>query len=158
MEAGGGPAWRFCADRNLGRLAKWLRILGFDTSYRRDSTRATLLAERDRGRLVLTRQSGLKGEPGVVFVAANDPEGQLAGLIRELKLTPEARLSRCSLCNVELAPAEPSEVEARVPEHVRRVQRDFRACPSCRRIYWLGSHVQRMRDRLREMGQTTPII
>jgi uncharacterized protein with PIN domain len=139
---------KFCADRNLGRLAKWLRILGFDTKFMRDSTQARLLAERQEGRIVLTRITSLRGAPGVVFVAANDPREQLARLAAELDLAPEARLSRCPVCNLELVAASPSEVEAAVPEHVRLVQRKFHRCASCGRIYWPGSHVARMRERL----------
>jgi len=139
---------RFSADRNLGRLAKWLRLLGFDTRYLRASTKAGLLAERDAGRIVLTRLTSLKGQPGVVFVAANDPAEQLAAVTQELHLSAEPMLSRCSRCNAELLPATPEEVEGLVPEHVRLTQRHFRRCPSCLRIYWPGSHVERMRERV----------
>jgi uncharacterized protein with PIN domain len=143
------PEPRFCADRNLGRLAKWLRILGFDTLYLRSSTDAALLSERDAGRIVLTRKTSLKGQPGVVFVAPNDPHEQLKRVAAALKLAPEARLSRCSVCNAPLAAARPEEVEAAVPEHVRLTQREFRRCPVCGRVYWPGSHVERMRAFLR---------
>lgn len=139
---------RFSADRNLGRLARWLRLLGYDTRFLAASTRATLLAEREAGRTVLTRLRSLQGEPGVVFIAADSPSEQLRQLAAALPLEAEPRLSRCSVCNTPLAPAPAQEVEARVPEHVRLTQRRFRRCPTCGRIYWPGSHLERMRAHL----------
>jgi len=85
----------------------------------------------------------------VVFVADNDPRQQLEHLVSELNLRAEVRLTRCSVCNTPTVPARAEEVEAAVPEHVRRTQRQFRRCPTCGRLYWPGSHVERMQARLR---------
>ncbi|MFH0809113.1 MAG: Mut7-C RNAse domain-containing protein [Pseudomonadota bacterium] len=141
---------RFCANRNLGRLARWLRILGYDTLFLPQSTDRDLLAHRDDGRIVLTRKTKLKGQPGVVFIAPDDPHQQLFKVVAAMKLVPEARLSRCSACNLDLVEAQAEDVEATVPEHVRLTQRHFRRCPSCGRIYWPGSHVERMRAHLQQ--------
>jgi hypothetical protein len=151
MAPGQGEPPKFAADRNLGRLAKWLRLLGYDATFLRHSTKAALLFERNSGRLVLTRLSSLQGEPGVVFVAEDDPREQLRSLAAGLNLRPEADLSRCSVCNTPLEPAPPEEVEVRVPEHVRLLQRRFHRCPACQRIYWPGSHVERIRALLLEV-------
>jgi hypothetical protein len=144
-----GPP-RFAADAMLGRLARWLRVLGFDTSFEAHVPDEALvrraLAER---RTVLTRDRRLAEEWTLVPVCvlqAEDLRGQLAELGPRFALAAHAHpFSRCNRCNEPLEPATAEQVEAKVPRRVRATHRDFLRCPRCERIYWAGSHVARMR-------------
>jgi hypothetical protein len=141
---------RFAADAMLGRLARWLRLLGFDTSFEAHVPDETLvrraLAEQ---RTVLTRDRRLPEEWTLVPVcvlAAEDLRGQLAELGARFALAAHARpFSRCNRCNEPLAAATPEQVRAGVPRRVRGDHHEFLRCPRCGRIYWPGSHVARMR-------------
>jgi uncharacterized protein with PIN domain len=141
---------RFAADAMLGRLARWLRVLGFDTTWEAHVPDETLvrraLAER---RTVLTRDRRLPEEWTLVpvFVLhAEDLRGQLAELGPPFALAAHARpFTRCNRCNEPLEPATAEQVAAGAPPRVRARQRDFLRCPRCARIYWAGSHVARMR-------------
>jgi hypothetical protein len=144
-----GPP-RFAADAMLGRLARWLRLLGFDTSFEAHVPDEALvrraLAEQ---RTVLTRDRRLPEEWTAVPVCvlrAEDLRGQLAELGLRFALAAHARpFSRCNRCNEPLEPATPAQVAAHVPLRVRAGHREFLRCPSCGRVYWAGSHVARMR-------------
>lgn len=141
---------RFAADAMLGRLARWLRLLGFDTSFEAHVEDEALvrraLAER---RTVLTRDRRLPEEWTLVPVfvlRAEDLRGQLGELGARFALAAHARpFSRCNRCNAPLEPASEAHVAARVPPHVRATHRRFLRCPACGRVYWAGSHVARMR-------------
>jgi uncharacterized protein with PIN domain len=141
---------RFAADAMLGRLARWLRVLGFDTTWQAHVPDEALvrhaLAER---RTVLTRDRRLPEEWTLVpvFVLhAQDLRGQLAEVGLRFALAAHARpFSRCNRCNEPLEPASAAQVEARVPRRVLANHREFWRCPRCERVYWAGSHVARMR-------------
>ncbi len=131
---------RFLVERTLGRLARWLRLLGWDAE----------LVDRvppagQGGWVVLTRRRALAGRPGVVLVAADDWQTQLAQLIRELGLVPrpEMRFTRCLDCNQPVAPLEREQAMGLVPEHVLHTAPHFTRCRGCGKVYWPGSHGQR---------------
>lgn len=144
-----GPP-RFAADAMLGRLARWLRVLGFDTTWEAHVPDEALvrraLAER---RTVLTRDRRLPEEWTLVPVCvlhAEDLRSQLAELGHRFALAAHARpFSRCNRCNEPLQPASAAEAELHVPHRVLANHREFQRCPRCGRIYWAGSHVARMR-------------
>jgi uncharacterized protein with PIN domain len=134
----------------LGRLARWLRLLGFDTFWEPDVPDERLVrVALDDARWILTRDRALPVEwrvPRVHVVAADTPRAQLREVVRAFDLAPRARpFARCSRCNspVEALPAE--RAQPLVPEGVRARQVRFSACPGCGRIYWEGTHVERMR-------------
>lgn len=140
----------FAADRMLGKLAKWLRILGYDTLYSSSLSNDGFLALADQGRILLSRNTRLvkKVAPGgVIFVEDNDPWMQLQGLIRLLGLNPDPNrfFSRCTVCNALLEPVEPEDVVEKVPDHIWTAHDRFSECKTCRRIYWPGSHFARSR-------------
>jgi uncharacterized protein with PIN domain len=146
---GAGPP-RFLADAMLGRLARWLRILGFDTAFEahvrdEDLVRRALV----EGRHLLTRDRALPVEwrvGGIHLVGSEELREQLRDVLAAFDLRPGIRpFTRCSVCNTPLAAAARSEVRGRVPARVLAVERDFRACPGCGRVYWRGSHTERMR-------------
>lgn len=144
---------RFLADAMLGRLARWLRALGYDTVFEpdirdRDAVRTAL--EEDR--TLLTRDRRMAQEwrvKGIVVLQADDPEDQLRELAVRVRLEvrPARLFTRCLRCNTLLEPISLAEVEARIPPRIRENNREFRCCPSCDRIFWEGSHTRRMRRR-----------
>ncbi len=155
-----GPP-RFVVDVNAGRLAKWLRILGYDALYIPDVDDDELLrvALRER-RVLLTRDSRLMerrlittGQLPALFVRDDDVRGQLRQVIAAFHLDDPGPLTLCIRCNIPLAPAEKAAIEGRVPEYVLATQSEFMECPSCKRIYWQGTHWANMRRDLMELGE-----
>jgi len=149
---------RFFADAHLGRLARHLRLLGFDTAYERDCDDAQLAASAARdGRIVLTHDGGLLKRNAVthgMFVRAQQPRAQLLEVARRLQLLSRFKpFTRCLECNGALTTASKLEVAAVVPEHAWRSHEEFVRCPSCGRVYWAGTHHERLR-RLVEDIQT----
>jgi uncharacterized protein with PIN domain len=141
---------RFAADAMLGRLARWLRILGFDTSWEAHVADETLVRSAiAEGRIVLTRDRRLPEEwtvAPIVVLRAEDLRGQLGELGSRLDLPPHARpFTRCNRCNEPLLRASAARVAGRVPPSVAATHTEFLRCPRCERVYWEGSHVARMR-------------
>lgn len=140
---------RFVADVHLGALARRLRLLGFDTVWERDLDDATIIAiaERER-RIILTRDKGILKNGRVThgyWLRAGDPEKQLEEVIEALDLTGSIQpYTRCMQCNGDLEAIERSSTADSVPLQVFLVYRDFRRCKGCGRIYWRGSHVERL--------------
>jgi uncharacterized protein with PIN domain len=147
---------RFAADAMLGRLARWLRLLGFDCSYDSELSDAELVR---RGvleeRMILTRDRRLPEEwwvPSIHLVRAKGLREQLAEVLREFELAPTIRvLSRCADCNRPLQPVARSDVSERVPPRALRTHDAFSECGSCGRVYWEGSHTAQIRRLVDEL-------
>jgi hypothetical protein len=154
---------RFVADAHLGRLARDLRLLGFDTVYANDIGDDALarLAAAER-RILLTRDRALLMRREVThgcYLRAARPEEQLAYLVRRLQLCGLIRpFSRCTACNTAVEAVPPSAVESALPPGVRRRHAHFWRCAGCGRVYWQGSHWRAMAGRIArlcpERGQT----
>jgi uncharacterized protein with PIN domain len=146
---------RFVADRNLGKLAKWLRILGYDTLYDRGSAdRDFLRRAGEEGRIALTRKRDLASiaQPGsLVVVKADRVEAQIGEVLTELKSEPDPsrRMTRCLRCNALLEEVPKASVEGLVPAHVYGVSPRFRRCPRCEKIFWPGTHTRHVEERLK---------
>ena len=146
---------RFIADRNLGTLAKWLRILGYDTLYSRTGPDRDVLEKgAHEGRILLTRKRdrddiAYKGR--LVGVKADRVGEQIGEVLDALALTPEPgkRMTRCLLCNVPLTEVPRERVQGLVPLYVYETQRLFRRCDNCGRIFWPGTHPQHVEEYLR---------
>jgi len=148
---------RFVADSILGRLAKWLRVLGYDTYYQTSYPPEVMDALIREGRLMLTRhrKRAEKSGKGAVFIHGNHVGEQLISLARELQMAPPPStwFSRCLICNAQLRQALESEARERVPEYVfHQNMNQIRFCPSCGRYFWPGSHRSTMAAQLREWG------
>lgn len=143
------PGPRMLADEMLGKLARDLRILGYDVAYAHHVDDEAILARaREEDRLLLTRDRRLaEGSPRAVLLQTRDPEEQLARIIDQLELSPhpEVFLSRCLECNRLV---EEADVPERLPDDVSG-QRHW-ICPSCDRVYWRGTHAEDMLERLGE--------
>lgn len=159
-EKGSHPL-RFVADAHLGGLARFLRMLGFDTEHRNALEDAEIrrLASED-ARIVLTRDRELLKCRDIrrgCYVRALKPEAQLQEVVTRYGLAPVARpFTLCLHCNLGLESLAPDAVAYRVPEKVRLLHRVFTHCPGCDRVYWPGSHYERMRQRLRALDSLRP--
>jgi uncharacterized protein with PIN domain len=143
-----GP--RFVADVHLGRLAAYLRLVGFDTMYRNDSPDdeiAAISASQDR--VLLTRDVGVLKHRIVergYFLRQTQPARQLVEVLRHFDLVPRAApFTRCLRCNSRLRMVAKDRVEHMLPPRTREHYREFSQCPDCGRVYWRGSHYERMR-------------
>jgi uncharacterized protein with PIN domain len=146
---------RFIADCMLGKLAKWLRMLGYDTVYvpGMDDDELVRIAVRE-DRILLTRDRRLCDRRMVrrrcVFVDWGSTSAQVRQVIAALGLRVESKtlFTRCTICNGEIAPMDKSEVEGRVPPYVFQTQADYGYCANCDKIYWRGTHVQHVLEAL----------
>jgi uncharacterized protein with PIN domain len=144
---------RFVVDTMLGRLARWLRAIGYDTLYpgQCDDRRLLQLARAEE-RILVTRDRMLArlAEPHSCLIRGEWVDDQVLEVVERLALCPDEGnwLSRCLECNTRLEPGPRESLQALVPEHVFATHTDFMRCPGCARIYWAGSHVDRMVERL----------
>jgi len=147
---------KFAADRMLGRLVKWLRVIGQDVTYGPHLTGYGLIrAARTENRLILTRDRRLKQKqpPAFVFIESDHYRDQLRQVVRECGLQlGNDFFTRCLECNTVLQPTPKETLESAVPPYVFSSQEIFFSCPTCRRIYWPATHHQRMLDELRNLG------
>jgi uncharacterized protein with PIN domain len=148
----------FLADRMVGKLARWLRILGYDTAYLPQLSPAGIMREaRRQGRIILTRDTRIlrcKDAPQLVFIHSDRFREQLKQVVGALQLDPVRLLfTRCAECNRVLeGVAKDEAVQARVPEYVRQTQNEFRRCPECQRIYWGATHKDHVLAELQQLG------
>lgn len=140
---------RFILDTHLGRLAAYLRMLGFDTVYRNDYQDEELaqIASRE-GRILLTRDQGLLKRNEVTrgyWVRAALPREQVAEIVERFELAKRiVPFQRCVHCNALLQPVRKELVLHRLLPETRQHFEEFYICPACERIYWKGSHYRRM--------------
>ncbi len=133
----------------LGKLARELRLLGIDCAYQQqpDSTQTLKMARSDT-RILLTRNTKLKGKESVIFIESEKAADQLKQIFNtfpDLKLNP---MSRCLKCNAPLIECEKASVKLKVPFYVYQTQTRFYSCPECGKIYWRGTHYEDMKQRI----------
>lgn len=141
---------RFVLDVHLGKLANLLRLFGFDAVYRNDCTKDILVrVSVDEGRALLSRNPAFAGHPLLTrffLVKTTDSHQQLFDVLRRFDLAGLAEpFSRCIECNSPLQPVAKTEIEERLPPKVGALCEEFLICRACDRIYWKGSHYERMR-------------
>lgn len=143
----------FVCDHMLGSLAKWLRLLGYDTLYPGPLDDRELAAKAyDERRVLLTRDKDLAARVrGSVFVASDDLDEQLKAVVTSLHLGLSNPLSLCSVCNAAIVEVGREEVKDLVPPAVHEIQKEFWKCPSCSRVYWRGTHWDDMLRRIRKI-------
>ncbi|HEX9445830.1 MAG TPA: Mut7-C RNAse domain-containing protein [Candidatus Binatia bacterium] len=146
----------FIADRMLGRLARWLRIIGQDVKYSPGLSGAGLIrAARREGRLILTRDGALarKNPPPYLMIESDHFRAQLRQVIDHCRLDPSKdAFTRCVECNAAFEPVDKALLEGRVPPYVFATQEKFSFCRGCRRVYWPATHQARMAAELKAMG------
>ncbi len=144
---------KFIVDHMLGKLAKYLRFMGYDTFYptgKMSDDELLNIAERE-GRIIITRDRELAQRSGGFFVESDNYREQLKEVIKKFKLTNEALLSRCSLCNEPLIKLSKDKARGKVPEYVWEHNTEFYLCPRCGRVYWYGTHTEKIEKLIKEL-------
>ena len=144
---------RFVVDTMLGRLARWLRAMGYDTLYPGQCADCELLRiAQAEERLLVTRDRMLArlAHPRGCLIVAEEVDEQIVEAVAQLALAPAQTdwLSRCLECNGLLEQRDKAALSDLVPDRVLATQSEFMGCPGCGRIYWGGSHAERMLKRL----------
>jgi uncharacterized protein with PIN domain len=151
---------KFIVDSNVGRLARWLRIAGFDTVFINDldDNRLVRLALSE-GRVLLTKDTQIlkrrvatSGRLKVILIESEEVKAQLRQVVKTLKLTEKIKpFTLCLECNQPLVPKDKEEVKELVPPYVFETQTQYMQCPACNRVYWRGTHWQRMSRELEKI-------
>jgi len=144
---------RFALDVHLGKLARDLRLLGFDAAYRSDWDDPHLIdCALAEGRIILTRDVGLLKHSRVThgyWVRSSYPEEQLPELLRALQLAPSAKpFTRCLDCNGPIEPVGKGALAGRLDQPILARRDRFWQCGECGKVYWRGSHHRHMMQRL----------
>jgi uncharacterized protein with PIN domain len=162
---------RFIADSMLGRLARWLRLLGYDTLYYPEIEDSVLLRiARENNRILLTRDTHLvkvrEFQQNIVesrekrvervqikyfLLKENNPFKQLKDVIKAFNLKDFSIMSRCAVCNALLKDISKEEVKNRVPQYVYQTSDAFKECPNCSKLYWKGTHPEKFIKKLSEI-------
>jgi hypothetical protein len=150
---------KFFADEMLGRLAKWLRLLGYDTKYSSGIPDSDLIdiAVRE-GRVILTRDTRLivrRKCQDYIFIRDDRWREQLRQVCSEAELNSDAILTICPVCNAPLKAIEKALAKKRVPAYVYDTQERFAACDQCSRIFWEGTHAEGIAGELARLLQET---
>jgi hypothetical protein len=149
---------KFIADSNVGKLAKWLRIMGYDARFFEGSNDSQMIAiALAENRVILTRDTQImrrrlitSGQLKAILIQSDEPERQIRQVIDILKLDCRFQpFSICLECNQPLAERSREQVKDLVPPYVFQTQNQYMECPACHRIYWRGTHWQAMTKNLK---------
>ena len=153
---------KFIVDNNVGKLAKWLRIMGYDTLLFTgdDDSRMIVIALKE-DRIIITRDTQImkrrvvtSGRLKAILITTDEPELQIQQVIENLKLDCQFRpFTICLECNQPLLERSKQEVADRVPPYVFQTQSQYMECPACHRIYWRGTHWQAMTRKLQRFKE-----
>lgn len=140
---------RFILDAHLGKLAKYLRMLGFDTLYQNDfGDREIIDIARKENRIILTRDKLLLRAKKVdhgYYVRETEKHAQLIEIVKKFDLFSQFQsFTRCMTCNAELVKRNKREIEDKIDADTARIFKEFFYCPSCDKVFWKGSHFERM--------------
>ena len=151
---------KFIADNNVGKLARWLRLIGYDTLLfkQKDDARMIKTALSDE-RVVLTKDTQFmkrrlvtNGQLKAILIKQDAPKNQIQEVVKNLNLDYHFKpFSLCLECNQTLIPRTKEEVQSLVPPHVFETQTQYTECPACHRIYWQGTHWQAMVKKLQDL-------
>ena len=150
---------KFFADNNVGKLAKWLRMMGYDTLFFNGSDDSHMVAiALAEGRVILTRDTQImrrrvvtSGQLKAILIQGDKPEQQMRQVIDSLNLDCQFRpFTICLECNQPLLPRSKEQVKDLVPPYVFQTQVKYVECPTCHRIYWRGTHWQAMTEKLKK--------
>ncbi len=146
---------RFLADKTVGRLARWLRLLGYDCRIDRESDPDRLLAHAlEEDRVLLTKNRRMGDAATVCQLSSSDTMVQLRQVVQRFALAIESdrMLTVCSVCDAKVETLTRDQVRGLVPPYVFATQKTFSRCLQCGRIYWAGTHKERMLNRLHQAG------
>lgn len=145
------PPYRFVLDVHLGKLARFLRMLGFDTMFdARLSEKELVSIAVNEQRILLSRGVNILKHKKIVYgywLRSQQPEEQLQEVVRYYNLVAEFRLfTRCMICNGEIQQVPKEQVQEQLPPKTRLYFQEFYQCRNCHRVYWKGSHYERMQE------------
>ena len=150
---------KFIVDQNVGKLARWLRTMGYDTLFFNGSNDSLMMRQAlTENRIILTRDTEIMrrrvvttGRVQVILISGDEPEQQMHQVIEALKLNCYFHpFTICLECNQPLQERTKDEVKERVPPYVFKTQNQYVECPLCHRIYWQGTHWAAMTRRLNQ--------
>ena len=146
----------FAADRTLGRLVKWLRLMGFDTVYESDFSSHRFYENLDEKRVLLTRTAKIRKRFAgrrLVFIESNDLFDQLAQIMSALTITSKdiRPFSRCVACNTPVMEIAKEAAFGLVPDYIWETHHNFSKCRQCERIFWRGSHTARSMEKIEQL-------
>jgi hypothetical protein len=147
-------AHRFLCDEMLGKLAKWLRLLGYDTTYLNttDDGMLALVAEQE-GRILLTRDKQLSSRvKRGLYIDSDDPDLQLIQVFTKFNLSKDKALTLCSVCGYSLITVPKEKAYGKVPPKIYDLQEEFWFCSRCQKFYWKGSHYDKITDRIDKLS------
>ncbi len=134
----------------LGKLARWMRLLGYDTLYNRDrKSMENYIMAIKKGRLFITRNRKLTGKKDVIIIKTERLREQLKE-IKEL-LPPPSPLTRCPECNLPLKEVEREQLRYKLPPYIFMNIKRFHVCPGCGRLFWEGSHTESIKSKIKEI-------
>jgi uncharacterized protein len=151
---------KFIVDHNVGKLARWLRMMGFDSVFFTGEDDGRMVKQAlAEDRILLTRDTGImlrrlvsSGRVYAVFFKSEAPEEQMRQLMASIDLKGQSRpFTICLEDNQPLIPANPEDVKNRVPPYVFKTQTLYVECPVCRRVYWRGTHWLAMLHKLEKL-------
>ena len=155
---------RFIVDANAGKLAKWLRMMGYDTLFFKGTDDGIMVKlALAQSRTVITRDTEFmkrravsSGRVKALLVSGDDPSVQMQASFTALGLDKNYRpFTRCLECNTELSRRDKIDVRGSVPKRVYTLQEQYMQCPACRRIYWRGTHWAAMNRKLDEFSENS---
>jgi len=153
---------KFIADNNVGKLARWLRVIGYDTLlFKEKDDRSMIEIALKEDRVILTkdnqiakRRIAMDGKLKVMLIKQDNSKAQLQSTVKALHLNWHFKpFSLCLECNQILIPKSREEVQDLVPPYVFKTQEQYMECPACHRIYWQGTHWQAMVKELKHLAR-----
>ena len=152
---------KFLCDQMLGTLATWLRLFGFDTFYANSEIDDDELLDiaKNENRILITRDKQLiirakKKNIQIIEIISIDLDEQLADILENVIIDEKMVLSRCSLCNTVLDEIKKDDVKNKISEKVFRNNDRFWYCSKCDKIYWMGSHYDKIQSKINEMKKS----
>jgi len=147
---------KFLIDFMLGKLCKWLRILGYDAVYFKETGRQDVLYKSLlEKRILLTRDHTLSAKRAwkLILIENDFLENQIKQLVNNkiIEIVPEKFFSRCSICNVLIENVQKEFVKGKVPEYIYQTHSNFSYCFKCKRIYWPGTHLELFEKKLKNL-------
>lgn len=150
---------KFLCDQMLGTLAKWLRIYGFDTFFVNSEMDDAKLMEitKKENRILITRdrnliQSARRENLKTIEIKTTDINEQISTVLGDIKIDKTKVLSRCILCNTEVEEIKKEDIKAKVPKRVFDNNEKFWFCKKCNKIYWKGSHCEKMFEKINKLS------
>jgi uncharacterized protein with PIN domain len=153
---------RFLVDHNIGKLARWLRLLGFDAAFFTGADDNDMVKQAlAESRIILTRDTAIQrrrvatsGRFIVITFETENADEKMWQLLDKMPLIEQSQpYTRCIECNAPLRAIEKPTVTTRIPQYTFETQEEFMECPVCGRVYWRGTHWHALEKRLAEFGK-----